>query len=105
MEFIRNCKRNLNFHLQSEIPNDPQEKVLNEDRGFCRKLPDPLLVKGGIWARDWGHVRVTRTGMPIHHDRVVRTEISLVPRPSTPPAFDRFQYAKTEGEGLGNLLT
>ena len=30
---------------------------------------------------------------------------SLVPRPSTPPAFDRFQYAKTEGEGLGNLLT
>ena len=23
---------------------------------------------------------------------------SLVPRPSTPPAFDRFQYAKTEGK-------
>ena len=29
---------------------------------------------------------------------------SLVPRPSTPPAFDRFQYAIMEGEGLGNLL-
>ena len=26
---------------------------------------------------------------------------SLVPRPSIPPAFDRFQYAKTEGGGLG----
>jgi len=30
---------------------------------------------------------------------------SLVPRPSTPPVFDRFQYAKTEGEGLGNFIT
>ena len=30
---------------------------------------------------------------------------SLVPRPSTPPVFDRLQYAKTEGEGLGNLFT
>jgi len=26
---------------------------------------------------------------------------SLVPRPSTPPVFDRLQYAKTEGEGRG----
>jgi len=31
--------------------------------------------------------------------------ISLVPRPSTPPVFDRLQYAKTEGEGLGNFIT
>ena len=30
---------------------------------------------------------------------------SLVRRPSTPPVFDRFQYAKTEGEGLGNFIT
>ena len=30
---------------------------------------------------------------------------SLVPRPSTPPVFDRLQYAKTEGEGLGNFIT
>ena len=31
-----------------------------------------------------------------------RVTTSLVPRPSTPPVFE---YAKTEGEGLGNLLT
>jgi len=30
---------------------------------------------------------------------------SLVPRPSTPPVFDRLQYAKTEGEGLVNFIT
>ena len=30
---------------------------------------------------------------------------SLVPRPSPAPAFDRLQYAKTEGEGLVNLTT
>ena len=29
---------------------------------------------------------------------------SLVPRPCTPPVFDRLQYAKTEGEGLGNFI-
>jgi len=32
-------------------------------------------------------------------------QASLVPRPSTPPVFDRLQYAKTEGEGLGNFIT
>ena len=26
--------------------------------------------------------------------------LSLVPRPSPAPVFDRLQYAKTEGEGL-----
>ena len=26
--------------------------------------------------------------------------ISLVPRPSPPPVFDRFQYAKTEPEAV-----
>jgi len=31
--------------------------------------------------------------------------LSLIPRPSTPPVFDRLQYAKTEGEGLGNFIT
>ena len=30
-------------------------------------------------------------------------KISLVPRPSPAPVFDRFQYAKTEPEGLVNL--
>ena len=39
------------------------------------------------------------------HPGAKEGESSLVPRPSTPPAFDRIQYAKTEGEGLGNLLT
>jgi len=29
----------------------------------------------------------------------------LVPRPSTSPVFDCLQYAKTEGEGLGNFIT
>ena len=33
----------------------------------------------------------------VHH-------ISLVPRPSTRPVFDRLQYAKMEGEGLGNFI-
>ena len=30
---------------------------------------------------------------------------SLVPRPFPPPVFDRLQYANTEGEGLGDLIT
>ena len=29
---------------------------------------------------------------------------SLVPRLFTPPVFDRLQYAKTEGEGLGERV-
>jgi len=31
--------------------------------------------------------------------------ISLVPRPFPPPVFDRLQYANTEGEDLGDLVT
>ena len=31
--------------------------------------------------------------------------LSLVPRPSPAPVFDRLQYAKMEGEGLVNLTT
>ena len=31
--------------------------------------------------------------------------VSLVPRPSVAPVFDRLQYAKTEPEGLVNLTT
>ena len=34
-----------------------------------------------------------------------REKVSLVPRPSPAPVFDRLQYAKTEGEGLVNLTT
>ena len=30
---------------------------------------------------------------------------SLVPRPFPPPVCDRLQYAKTEGEGLGERVT
>ena len=30
---------------------------------------------------------------------------SLIPRPSTSPVFDRLQYTKAEGEGLGNFIT
>ena len=29
---------------------------------------------------------------------------SFVPRPFPPPVFDRLQYAKMEGEGLGDLV-
>jgi len=31
--------------------------------------------------------------------------IILVSRPFPPPVFDRLQYANTEGEGLGDLVT
>ena len=30
---------------------------------------------------------------------------SLIPRPFPPPVFDCLQYANTEGEGLGDLIT
>ena len=33
----------------------------------------------------------------------IRKHDSLVPRPSPPPVFHCLQYAKTEGEGLGDL--
>jgi len=32
-------------------------------------------------------------------------ESSLIPRPFPPPVLDRLQYANTEGEGLGDLVT
>ena len=35
----------------------------------------------------------------------MRTRFSLVPRPFPPPVFDRILYAKTEGEGLGEIVT
>jgi len=38
------------------------------------------------------------------HKRSLR-HASLVPRPSTPPVFDRLQYAKTEGEGASFKLS
>ena len=41
---------------------------------------------------------------PLFNRRVVDC-ISLVPRPSLAPVFDRLQYAKTEGEGPVNLTT
>jgi len=36
---------------------------------------------------------------------VIIANISLVPRPFSPPVFDCLQYVKTEGEGLGDLVT
>jgi len=50
----------------------------------------------------------THSGLPIlGSSGLIRVRLwsSLVPRPSTPSAFDRLQYAKTEGEGLGNFIT
>ena len=32
-------------------------------------------------------------------------DTSLIPRLFPPPVFDRLQYANTEGEGLGDLVT
>jgi len=37
--------------------------------------------------------------------KIVISTASLVPRPFPPPVFDRLQYANTEGEGLGGLVT
>ena len=31
--------------------------------------------------------------------------VSLIPRLFPPPVFDHLQYASTEGEGLGDLVT
>jgi len=39
----------------------------------------------------------------VHSKSVVMS--SLVPRPFPPPVFDRLQYANTDGEGLGDLIT
>jgi len=36
---------------------------------------------------------------------VERCQLSLVPRLFLPPVFDRLQYANTEGEGLGGVVT
>ena len=36
--------------------------------------------------------------------RTKQHDYSLVPRPFLPPVFDRLQYAKTEGEGLGDRV-
>ena len=52
--------------------------------------------------------RHTQTHTHTHTDTqhtCIHIHVSLVPRPSTPPVFDRLQYAKTEGEGLGNFIT
>ena len=35
---------------------------------------------------------------------ITEVELSLIPRPSLAPVFDCLQYAKTEGEGLVNLI-
>ena len=44
-----------------------------------------------------------RLGMRLQRSPILK--ISLVPRPFPPPVFDRLQYAKTEGEGLGERVT
>ena len=36
---------------------------------------------------------------------LVLPSVSLVPRPFPPPVFDHLQYANTEREGLGDLVT
>ena len=54
-------------------------------------------VRAGVWESVWWKVCVMSVmGVMV---------CSLVPRPFTPPVFDRLQNAKTEGEGLGNFIT
>jgi len=51
-----------------------------------------------------GHVNIKLFSAYVATSSPTTLFSSLVPRPSTPPVFDRLQYAKTEGEGLGNFI-
>jgi len=58
----------------------------------CETILDNLL-----WDRIGNRPLITNFAHAFH--------VSLVPRPSMPPVFDRPQYAKSEGEGIGNFIT
>ena len=64
--------------------------------GVCEERGGMCEERGGVCEREMCEER----SMGYERERG-----SLVPRPSTPPVFDRLQYAKTEGEGPGNFIT
>ena len=72
----------------------------------CNTVLNAFLTQTSVTPRCW-HAN-EESFNSIKHTNLIPSlapRPSLVPRPSTPPVFDRLQYAKTEGEGLGNFIT
>ena len=72
------------------------------------KVPKQLLVRNIEYHsldQDIIHIQLLVLVLVIcYRSRAVsndQRQVSLVPRPSTPPVFDRLLYAKMEGEGTG----
>ena len=56
-----------------------------------------------------GHLELLETTSLLRTERqysytITEVGLSLIPRPSLAPVFDRLQYANMEGEGLVNLI-
>ena len=72
----------------------------------CR--PGPCIFssteihKYDLWNTRWAKSKFLNSS-PISKNHGCWT--SLIPRPFPPPVFDHLQYAKTEGEGLGERVT
>jgi len=85
-------RRSLRTRTIKMLILDEADEMLN--KGFKEQIYDVYRYLPPA-------TQVSSTGESVRYS----TRCSLVPRPSTPPVFDRLQYAKTEGEGLGNFIT
>ena len=71
----------------------------------------PEDKKCSLWNMDkiqpyYASIMLPQILCQMHMPQNVRVSTAASPSLySAPPVFDRLQYAKTEGEGLGNLLT
>ena len=76
---------------------------------FKHKVTTSNTLQYLIWRDDKHKVTTSHTLQYLiwrdDKHKVTTSHTSLVPRPFPPPVFDRLQYANTEGEGLGDLVT
>ena len=88
---------------RTKLQDGNTAEMLRKD---CGNIMDTMRNTGGPAAD--ARRRSALLGHHILYFRTLRASdrrFSLLPRPFPPPVFDRLQYAKTEGEGLGERVT
>ena len=96
----------LTLRMTRFYTSQPSVKVWNRLQHIMRKMGYDARTSADKVFTGMGPYTGSYTGLiRWPHTLASYTGLSLVPRPFPPLVFDRLQYANTEGEGLGDLVT
>ena len=95
--------RRINTHVLSQLKKEKKEEEEEVGVGWvCGYVCECVCVRACVYVSVLENLLGTIFLFP---PPPTRTTSSSVPRPFPPPLFDHLQYANTEGEDLGNLVT